>query len=330
MTERPKDETAFRTPPQTARTGPGRRWRRARCLAELALVLGLAAAAILFLPRAEAALTLLRAGDDPVAVADWHLAGRKAADYRTAFAEAIAAGDAGLAESLADLAREKGVDVGPDAGREIAAARAASSWEQLELTAEGARKRSASVQVDLGGIAKGYAIDRALESLRARGLAGGLVEVGGDLAVFGTAPDGRAWEIAVRDPRSEAVWGTLRLRAGAVCTSGDYARYVEIEGRRHSHIVDPRSGQPADRAASVTVVAPDATTADAWATALAVLGPEGLPLLPAPGTVEALLVFRDDDGRLHASATPGIARLVTPEDPGFVRLLAGEALLAGR
>ena len=77
------------------------------------------------------------------------------------------------------------------------------------------------------------------------------------------------------------------------------------------------------------MVAPDATTADAWATALAVLGPEGLPLLPAPGTVEALLVFRDD-GRLHASATPGIARLVTPEDPGFVRLLAGEALPAGR
>ena len=213
---------------------------------------------------------------------------------------------------------------------EITAARAASSWEQLELTAEGARKRSASAQVDLGGIAKGYAIDRALESLRAHGLTGGLVEVGGDLAVFGSAPDGEAWEIAVRDPRSETVWGTLRLRAGAVCTSGDYARYVEIEGRRHSHIVDPRSGQPADRAASVTVVAPDATTADAWATALAVLGPEGLPLLPAPGTVEALLVFRDDDGRLHASATPGIARLVTPEDPGFVRLLAGEALPAGR
>jgi thiamine biosynthesis lipoprotein len=217
----------------------------------------------------------------------------------------------------------------PPSPEEIVAARAASSWELLELDPEGASKLAESVRVDLGGIAKGYAVDQAIQVLRAHGLAGGLVEVGGDLAVFGSAPGGEAWSIAVRDPRREAVWGTIRLREGAVCTSGNYARFVEIAGERHSHIVDPRDGRPADRAASVTVVAPDALSADAWATALAVLGPEGLARLPADGSVQALLVGLGDDGLLHAAATAAIPRLLRPDDPGLVRLLAGEALPAG-
>ena len=211
----------------------------------------------------------------------------------------------------------------------IAAARAASSWELLALGEEGATKGAASARVDLGGIAKGYAVDEAIQVLRARGLAGGLVEIGGDLAVFGSGPDGGPWSIAVRDPRREGIWGTLLLREGAVCTSGNYARFVEIAGERHSHIVDPRDGRPADRAASVTVVAPDATTADAWATALAVLGPAGLSRLPADGSVQALLVGLGDDGLLRAAATPALPNLLRPTDPALARLLAGEALPAG-
>ena len=151
MTEWAQATTDVRTPPQTARTGPGRSWRLARNLVELSLVLGLAAAAILFLPRAEAALTLLRAGDDPVAVADWHLAGRKAADYREAFAAAVAGADAELAESLADLAREKGVDVGPDAGREIAAARAAEKARAASDAWNGFVSGAATTETELAG-----------------------------------------------------------------------------------------------------------------------------------------------------------------------------------
>ncbi|MCL4838422.1 MAG: FAD:protein FMN transferase [Thermoanaerobaculia bacterium] len=223
-------------------------------------------------------------------------------------------------------AAEQGIPPTPEA---IATARAASSWELFALGEEGATKGAASARVDLGGIAKGYAADEALRVLRARGLAGGLVEIGGDLAVFGDGPDGGPWSIAVRDPRRAGVWGTIALREGAVCTSGNYARFVEIAGERHSHIVDPRDGRPADRAASITVVAPDATSADAWATALAVLGPEGLARLPADGSVQALLVGLGDDGLLRAAATPALPNLLRPGDPGLTRLLAGEAIPAG-
>ena len=178
----------------------------------------------------------------------------------------------------------------------IAAARAASCWEGLRSTSTSVVRLDEGFGVDLGGVAKGYAIDRALEALGAADLRGGLVEVGGDLACFGCAPDGGAWRVEIKGFAEEAddvgtVLGAIRLDVGgAVCTSGDYARFSEIEGRRVSHIVDPRTGRPADAVASVTVVAPDAMTADVWATALSVLGEDGLDRLP--DGVEARLDFR--------------------------------------
>lgn len=166
------------------------------------------------------------------------------------------------------------------AEKEMAAAQADSNWPLIAWRGSQPHKLTPSVQLDLSGIAKGYAIDEALEAMRHAGALGGLVDVGGDVRCFGMPPEGDAWPVALRNPFGHDTLFTLRLRDAAVCTSGNYARFVEIDGQRYSHIVDPRTGQPADHVPSVTVIGPDTTTADAWATALSVLGPEGLKKLP--------------------------------------------------
>lgn len=194
---------------------------------------------------------------------------------------------------------------------EIARARAASGWRLIELVEDGARKRSRQARVELGGIAKGYAIDRAAAVLRGAPVQGGLVEVGGDLRVIGQPPVGDRWKVDLRDPFGDALLGRLRVSEGAVCTSGNYARFAVIEGRRYSHVVDPRTGRPADAVPSVTVTAPTAIEADVWATALSVLGPDGVGRLP--GGVEALFVLGSaDDWELRC--TPGMPALF-PEPP---------------
>lgn len=156
-----------------------------------------------------------------------------------------------------------------------------SQREHFEIRDSGVVKSQASARVDLGGVAKGYAIDRAIEVLQDAGLSGGLVDIGGDLRVFGKSPEGGSWPVQIRSPfTSEGVLATIAVTDAAVCTSGSYARFSEIEGQRYSHIIDPRTGMPADGLPSVTVVAPTAMRADIWATAISVLGNEGLEKLP--------------------------------------------------
>lgn len=202
---------------------------------------------------------------------------------------------------------------------QIALTRSASRWRNIVLDAAGATRTSPDVEVDMGGIAKGYGIDRAVERMRAAGARGGLVEVGGDLRVFGMAPGGRAyWEVQLRNPYGEGTIASLEIRQGAVCTSGDYFRYVTIAGRRFSHILDPRTGYPVAAAHSVTVVAPDATSADVWATALSVLGRAGLSRLPAKH--EALLVT-GDPGKARALATRGFLAVIVQEPPFAVDVM---------
>jgi thiamine biosynthesis lipoprotein len=193
---------------------------------------------------------------------------------------------------------------------DLAERRLASDWSQIDLTEQGARKSRNTASVDLSGIAKGYAIDQALLVMRRSGAAGGLVEVGGDLRVFGVGPEGEDWSVGIRSPLEDRAWGEMKLGDGAVCTSGDYARYVEIDGQRYSEVIDPRSGRPAESSSSVTVVAGDAMTADAWATALTVLGPAGLELLPAGERVEALIVSSDESGEFHVQASDGFSDLL--------------------
>ena len=130
------------------------------------------------------------------------------------------------------------------------------------------------VQIDLGGIAKGYALDLAGKALREAGATSGMVDVGGDVLAIGRRPDGQPWRIGVKHPFQEGILTVLELADQAVATSGVQQRFYEIDGKRYSHIVDPRTGLPAEEAPSVTVIAADGLTADAWGTVLSVLSVE--------------------------------------------------------
>lgn len=125
-------------------------------------------------------------------------------------------------------------------------------------------------EIDLGGIAVGYALDRIVEMLKANGARLGLVDAGGDIVVFG----GFQASIGVQNPRSKGVERVVVVKDEAISTSGDYQQFFEVEGNRYSHIMNPRSGYPAQGCASVTVKAPSAIQADVYSTALFVMGPD--------------------------------------------------------
>lgn len=185
--------------------------------------------------------------------------------------------------------------------------RAAGEPFRFELLANPPRatRLTPLARLDLGGIAKGYGLDQALAALRREGCRGGLVEVGGDVRCFGVRADGALWRLGVQDPWSEGALGALAVTDRAVCTSGTYRRWVTIADRRYGHVIDPRTGQPVANVPSVTVVAPDGLFADAWATALMVLGPAGLTRLPE--AVEALLIDTGD-GAAELWRTAGFHR----------------------
>ncbi|MCA9543427.1 MAG: FAD:protein FMN transferase, partial [Myxococcales bacterium] len=157
----------------------------------------------------------------------------------------------------------------------------------------------------LGGIAKGYAIDKAAAVLKAHGLRAFIVDGGGDLFIAGEKAPGVPWTVGVQHPRADRVLLALPARDQAVVSSGDYERFFELGGRRYHHILDPKTGLPAGKSVAVTVRAPDATRADALATALFVLGPvEGLALAQAQGVDAAIL---GPDGAI--AVTAGLAEL---------------------
>jgi thiamine biosynthesis lipoprotein len=200
----------------------------------------------------------------------------------------------------------------------IAAARQASRWDDITLLDGGASKTVATAGVDLGGIAKGFGIDRATEALMQNGARGGLVNIGGDVRTFGLLPGGQPWRVGIRSPfdaEPTGHWMVVAVRDAAVCTSGNYERYSTIAGRRYSHILDPRTGWPAEASPSVSVIAPTASLADAWATALSVLGPAGLELLEGTG-IEAMLVLGGPQD-YHFARTNGFDAYVDTFPPGW-------------
>jgi thiamine biosynthesis lipoprotein len=132
-----------------------------------------------------------------------------------------------------------------------------------------------NVGIDLGGIAKGYGVDRVAAALRAAGVTNALVDLSGNMVAIGNAADHPGWAVGIRDPAGKVPWlARLVLYDEAVATSGDYEQFVDADGRRYGHILDPRTGWSAGGLSSVTVVCNRAVVADAWATALFVLGPE--------------------------------------------------------
>lgn len=166
----------------------------------------------------------------------------------------------------------------PDAATRREAAADVGGWAALEIHSDGTDAwilRAPGTALDLGGIAKGWGIDRAADLLVALGVESALVNVGGDLVAIGEAPGGRPWTVGVRDPGDPSgTVRTLELRDGAMATSGDYLRAFDFDGVRYSHILDPSTGAPRRGSLrTVTVVSRDAVMADAAATAAFTLGP---------------------------------------------------------
>lgn len=166
------------------------------------------------------------------------------------------------------------------------------------------RKRVA-ITLDLNGIAKGYGVDRLAETLRQFGIASALVGIDGELRAMGLRPDGEGWAVAVEAPHPERreAHSVLALEDAAVATSGDYRHWVEVNGRRLSHTMDPQRGAPlAKSPASVTVIARTCMEADAWATALVVQGVErGIASARGQG-LGALFLELDANGEINHRA----------------------------
>ena len=184
----------------------------------------------------------------------------------------------------------------------LAEARAKVGCEKVILDANQMSVRFAveGMKLDLGGIAKGYAIDKAVEAMRNYGAVGGMVDVGGNIRCFGTPPKGKThWLIGLQDPdvKSEIHFEMdkpllkLKLNNAAVATSGHYRRFALIQGKKYSHIIDTKTSSSSDKLASVTIIAKDAITADALSTAVIVLGAEkGLALIEETPDTEAILI----------------------------------------
>jgi thiamine biosynthesis lipoprotein len=199
----------------------------------------------------------------------------------------------------------------------LAAARKLVGYRNIILDAEKhtVRLKLKGMRLDLGGIAKGYAADQALIELRRAGLPRSLVAAGGDIVVGDSPPGKKAWTIAIaplpdEDPQS------LHLVNAAVSTSGDAEQFVEIDGKRYSHIVDPRTGIGLVGQMNATVVAPTGVQADSLTKVLAVLGPkEAFPILAKEKGVSGRFVRKIKDGH-EIKKSPGFPCLFATPDLG--------------
>lgn len=196
----------------------------------------------------------------------------------------------------------------------LARARTRTGWRHLLMDARGRTVAFAvaGLELDVGGIGKGYALDRVAALLRAHGVHAALIGSGtSSFVALGAPPGEPGWAVRVPLPFDrEQTLSTVYLRDGALSTSGNYERFFDLDGRRYSHIIDPRTGVPADHVVQVTVVAPTGEASDALSTAVFVLG---------PGEGAALLADRPGTGALLVSGTPGtvhVQRLGGFEDAG--------------
>ena len=199
--------------------------------------------------------------------------------------------------------------------KQIEAALALVDYHHVRLDDANGTVRLAQprMQLDLGGIAKGYAVDQAVEALQRHGVRG-MVNAGGDLRLLGRHPDGAPWVVGIQHPLMlSRLLLALSLDEGAIATSGNYLRYRVYNGRRYGHLLHPQNGYPADTALSMTVVAPTAMRADALATAALVMGRDGLAWLRGQPGVEAVMVTRSSShpARLLVRVSRGLRDRLT-------------------
>ena len=193
---------------------------------------------------------------------------------------------------MVDLWHKAGEEHKRPSDEEIAAAKAKVGYEKLILNDDGTvRFKVDGMRVDLGGIAKGYSIDLAIEAMKQAGAVAGMVDVGGDIRCFGKPVEKDSWRIGLQDPRSSEILLVLKFNDVAIATSGDYQRFVEVDGERYSHIMNPKAGSSAKELESVTVIAPTAIAADALATSVSVMGAkDGLKMVEGIDGVETIAI----------------------------------------
>lgn len=210
---------------------------------------------------------------------------------------------------LLDLWRAARTAGHPPSAEEIDAALGRVGYDGMELDDVGRTIsfKKAGMGIDLGGIAKGYAVQMAVKALKENGIMAAVVHAGGDMYCLGEKAPGKPWKVGVQHPRARGKsFAELRLKDKAVDTSGDYERYFTLGERRYSHIIDPRVGYPiGDDVVSATVIADDPVTADILATALCILGTEGLDMIKGMAGIDAMVIVLED-GELNASFTPGM------------------------
>jgi thiamine biosynthesis lipoprotein len=172
-------------------------------------------------------------------------------------------------------------------------------------------KRRASISVDLASIAKGYAVDQIADLLRKNGIKNFLVEIGGEVFASGHRLDGKLWRVGINTPMKDAavdnVYKAINLHNKALATSGDYRNFFEVNGKRFSHVLDPRTGYPVTNGvAGVSIIADTCVFADGLATAIMVMGHEkGIELIDTLPDVEGLVVVEETDGTLTDYTSKG-------------------------
>lgn len=185
---------------------------------------------------------------------------------------------------------------------------------RLDEAALAAQVARSGMSVHLGGIGKGYAVDRAVAMLRARGIEHFLIQSGGDIYAGGTK-NGRPWRLGIQDPRGVAnhIFADVALSDGAISTSGDYERYFLRDGIRYHHILDPATGEPARGTRSVTIVARRAAIADALSTGVFVMGPTaGMALIERLPDVEGVIVSERNEVAVSSGLRSTLRLLAEP------------------
>jgi len=169
-------------------------------------------------------------------------------------------------------------------------------------------------RIHLGGVGKGYAVDKAIDLLRGRGFADFLIQSGGDMFVGGLN-DGKPWRLGIKDPRGDGTFATLDLSDGTFSTSGDYERSFIKDGRRYHHLIDPDLGEPARGCRSVTIVASRATLADVLSTGVFIMGPkDGMALIEHLPDVEGVIVSSTNEVLVSSGLKGRIRLLSKPTD----------------
>jgi thiamine biosynthesis lipoprotein len=192
----------------------------------------------------------------------------------------------------------------------ISEARSSVGMQHVQIHDDRVCLNRNEMNFDLGAIAKGAILDEVAKVLSDHGAERGVVDAGGDVAAFGNG----VFRVGIQDPKGKArgeLIGVLTVPPGGVVTSGDYERYVTIDGKRYSHIIDPRTGMPVESLVSVTVVGPNATDADALATAISVMGKEeGIKLLAELSDYKAIMMEKNSEGNLSLWCSEDLIPLI--------------------